>query len=286
MNRSPELYSKIMTSVLVGTVTILSIIIWSLKEIVITDSFKVSIAVESTKSLPIKPYSNELEDNPVIARQKKFAKFANPKIIYNSTEVEIFQEPKTDNEYWDVNGQILQFVVLQIISQQQRTKTSLFKIEDGTYVLENGIEKPLIEMPEIPLKNFSGLNSNHFIEKRQIVDTQFNHFLIKGPKETHINIDNSVSGKYVITLEKTNYFDASITIEKLNRIPKRSPSQLRLNEKEKSETDMLSFMVTTTAKFDKLTSGNPDSVRNQEWFKWIFGEIKKQLADGEVAKGI
>lgn len=286
LNWNQEIKTKVLSSFLLGTVTIFALIYWGLKETKTTDSFRTSVAISDSTNLPI--IVIDLTGSKAVKRQETLGILSNPRIIFNGTEIIAFETPTNFNEASRFGGELLQYVIIKKIQESQQQGVLLARMTDGNqYSMERGIDKPFraTKMDKvILLKSKIDTTQNRFFKPPSEQFHWENHSFLLPPK-TSITIgympaaEGTGPEKHLIFVTKKNYFEITISIQALGAANKTAAKVFELSPDVISKTSTYTYLITVDAKFDKFTAGSAKTEEYKKWVQWTTDQIKAALAD-------
>lgn len=283
LNFGPELRTRIYTSVAIGLVTILSTVLFNLKETVISTAFSVDIAFDDKENRPLKIPMGEARYGDLAQFYSNLSMIADLGQFWWNLPKE--HAPKTDDERIKFVGDLLQYKILQDVKNwivparirpidnplpaQMRSTVEDSKHSSDAINIEGDIvraalaENPVIRQPQLSL----------------IWDDEMLR-LPAGTKVKASYLSNSPQNgapAHLLSLKKPLYFDVEFIVQPLLNAPKEgTPSQLNLTAQEAINARTFSFKVIMKATFHALTSGSKERGEYVTWVKWLFGKIVKQ----------
>src|SRR5205823_7250542 len=154
--------------------------------------------------------------------------------------------------------------------------------------LEVGSKKPfkLSEVEAKPLLDVCTGISNIRFSNNPVEKERLKIYSSRLPKDTKITLHEITSTgqppteKRTVVLTKPYFFTIEITIEPgtysgQTTVPSRSGIRPDLATKSK----VLMFQISMTARFERITSGNPRTGELMEWAKWMFAQLQRKYSD-------
>ena len=267
LNWNQNLLGRALTIFLVGIVTILTTIVFSLKESSINNTFLIPIYADSNTNTPLvniakEGYNWTIDFGSLLANitKEKKDKYKEDGAIDTNADILYYQE-------------LLQYVIVKYLLEFQDEH---FKIMHGT----EGVE--LIQRIPYELATFSNIPSADIIEIFSV--NQFynmdvhkwpkGHKALRLPHENVLKLVKPIAsekrGKHRIILYLKNFYSAEITIETYGATEILDELGAPLNK-------AFVYRITMKSDFDKITSQNPQSEEYKKWFEWLYSEIEKHL---------
>jgi hypothetical protein len=293
VNWSERFYGQLgtLTVAFLTTVAALIIVFAMLKGDTVSDAFTTFIVVNSDTHLPqwpgvvqfpVKPYS-------LVDRLIRHCGLASPKILDGTTgkELILFEGPHNESDEIGFYEELLQYKLLMEIIGMHNPNPSVtvtvgppgISIGDTKpFKLSEAERRPLMDFwPEISKARFC----NNPVEKG-LIQYSFSRL----PKNTAIKLERVTSEeitpheKHVLILTKPYFFKIEITIEPgIYPAQKALPANAGIAPEVADKCKLLMFQISMTARFDRITSGNPRTGELKDWASWMFAQLQRRYSD-------
>jgi len=281
LNLNQEILAKVVVGVLIGIVTVFTMIFFSLEENSVEKKFSTMVLFNQEEKLPanVLNVTKFAPDAQLIAALGRSTKDGiKPDITKSINEQESIR-------YLE---ELIQYKLIRDIATIQKTewkvgiyktpqditmKTAISSLVRPSDLIEVNGEKVLEAFSK---NSFSKGDRQFWLHKDPLPAANITLLL---PRGTEIVVDDlrSPEGKVDkerIILSKKNYFRIEILIELLiGGVP--IPKDIILPESEKGKCRQYLFVVSMKADFDRITSKSPLSVEYRKWAEWLFKEIEE-----------
>lgn len=276
LNRSPKIFTPLLTVALGAVVTAFITLCAVLKPAKINERFSVSIVLNRTTNLPahFQPTSDlkimdrermagranqEETDQPDHVRQRSvnFATTDDKTAFYN----ELLQLELV----WQIYGALVYDV--GISSTANSHERAIFESVVFERFRPNNVTR--IAGREVA----SGLRKNRFMNRSEQRYWKDDQVTIPLPIGAKIVFPDSQS----VTVERPGYYNVHFRLEPIgggNGVPR-----WLANFVSETNVETISFTVNMEANFDQFTAENPDTIEAKQWTESLFAALKRQLGD-------
>jgi hypothetical protein len=283
-NWNQELKEKLLSGVLLGTVTAFVLVYAGLKEERVEQSFRMTIAVDDRTHLPLFTVDQR---SRISARQSEFASLSAPKLLEGDKEVALFEPPVDSAGTTRFCLDLLQYVIIKRILEAQKPRILLGGVRQGEAILEGGVHQPyrptktaVVDSTTFPTR----FAANPFFTR------PFERFLWEEqkfvlPRAIDIALDHEPASegtgteRTIVTLRKAGFFRVMLTVRPLGSMAAVALADLQVPPDAKPHVSTHAFHVKLDAVFEKYRSRHWEMDEYKSWVDWTYEELRKELSD-------